>query len=108
MFKTSSVYIMIRPEVKIPGSVYEELSRDHSIIEEGYEGTFAHFQGIMWDHAFDNVQIIEDYLSRLDRRDFFFIRVSSLDDIEVAGKWEQHPFRRYLPYNLVEHLDSIL
>lgn len=107
MFKTSSVYIMIRPNVQIPKTVYAEFTRDHSIVEEGYEGTLVHFQGISWESAFDNVQIIEDFLSRQDRSNFLFIRVSSLDDIEVAGRWEKHPFKRFLPYNLVDHLESL-
>lgn len=106
MFKTSSVYIMIKPSVKIPKHVYEEFERDHSIVEEGYDGIFVHFQGITWESAFDNVQIIEDFLSRQNRSDFFFIRVSSLQDIETSGRWENHPFKRYLPYNLIDHLES--
>jgi hypothetical protein len=97
---------MIRPSVEIPRTVHAEMAKDHSIIEEGYEGIFVHFQGVTWERAFDNVQIVEDFLSRLNRRDFLFIRVSSLEDIETAGGWNDHPFKRFLPYNLVEHLDS--
>lgn len=106
MFKTSSVYIMIRPSVQIPKHIYEEFERDQSIVEEGYEGIFVHFQGISWESAFDNVQMIEDFLARQSPGDYYFIRLSSLEDLETAGRWEQHPFKRYLPYNLVDHLES--
>ena len=106
MFKNSSVYIMIKPHVEIPGPVHQEFAKDNSIIEEGYEGTFVHFQGVVWESAFGNVLMIEDFLARQRRSDFMFIRVSSMEDIETAGDWTSHPFRHYLPYNLVEHLDS--
>ena len=108
MFKTSSVYIMIKPHVEVPKPVYEEFAKDNSIIEEGYDGLFVHFQGVVWESAFNNVLMIEDFLARQSRNDFMFIRVSSMEDIETSGGWSSHPFRHYLPYNLVEHLDAFI
>ncbi|MCV6607119.1 MAG: hypothetical protein OIF32_02810 [Campylobacterales bacterium] len=102
----SSVYIILRPKIPTPNNVRKVVMDHNALFDNSNKGTMFHFGDAMWSTAYDDVSTVEDFLARLSKSDFLFIRVSSYTDIQVAGDYYDHNYRDLLPQNLVEFLEE--
>lgn len=102
----SSVYIILKANVNISPKVKAIISEYNAMFDNSSKGIMLHFQDVSWSPFYEDSVDVESFLATLPKSSFLFIRLTSLDDIDVAGSYFNNPYKNILPRNLVEFLEE--